>query len=327
MNHLRESRELFSMVDKNIRPINSASDLKPVANLLYECFQEAMDEDGEKYINYLRRISETPLFAKIVQRNPEKYSLPAEGFVFTEKGRIIGNITLSTLKVAHEVVYVISNVAVQPDSRGKGIAKELTKTALEYIESRGIKETWLQVKDDNQAALHLYDDFEFVTFMTRTTWMQKKINSLFLKEINSTIHKRKKVDWVIQRDQLAALHPPELTASYGFEIGSFQPSLKQFIIDSLHDRIRVHWMDELGEEKGFISYELLPYQSYTNLWLAVPEEKSVESHFIRTLIPFAHSRVGNEIRINYPAGRAEESFSAIGMRPLNTLHWKRRSMS
>ncbi|NMC46994.1 MAG: GNAT family N-acetyltransferase [Chloroflexi bacterium] len=314
------------MIDKNIRPISVTSDLKSIANLLYECFQEAMDEDGERYISYLRRISETPLFAKIAQRNPEKYSLPGEGFVYKERDKVIGNITLSLLKAKHEFVYVISNVAVRPDARGRGIAKALTETALRYIESKGVRETWLQVKNDNQAALRLYDDFGFETFMTRTTWAQKKANTLFLKETNTTVHKRKKADWSTQRDQFAALHPAELTASFGFEIASFQPSLKQFIIDSLHDRIKVHWMDELGEAKGFISYELIPYQTYANLWLAVPQEKSAESHFLRTLIPFANSRLGKEIRVNYPAGRAEESFGVIGMHPLNTLHWKKRKI-
>jgi len=315
------------MIDKNIRPISITSDLKPVANLLYECFQEVMDEDGERYINYLRRISETPFFAKIAQRNPEQYSLPGEGFVYKKKDKIIGNITLSPLKVGHGLVYVISNVAVQPNARGRGIAKALTKTALQYIESKGVGENWLQVKNDNQAALHLYDDFAFETLMTRTTWVKKKANTLFLKETNATMRKRRKADWSIQRDQFIALHPPQLTASFGFEIGSFQPSLKRFIIDSLHDRIKIHWMDEMGETKGFISYELVPYQTYLNLWLAVPQEKSVESHFLRTLIPFAHGRVGKEIRVNYPAGRAEESFSVIGMHMLNTLHWKRRKIS
>ena len=105
------------MFDPSIRPINLNTDLDGLADLLYLSFSDARDADGERYIAYLRRISQAALFTEIAKRNPEKYSLPGEGFVYEEDGRLLGNITLSRFELGAETVYLISNVAVNPEDR------------------------------------------------------------------------------------------------------------------------------------------------------------------------------------------------------------------
>jgi GNAT superfamily N-acetyltransferase len=281
-----------------------------------------MDEDGERYIDYLRRFSQALLFTRMAQRKPEKYALPGEGFIYEDNGKLIGNITLSTIKIHDETVYLISNVAVLPEYRGKGIAKSLTRTALQYIESKGVKQIWLQVKRDNQPAIDLYDQFSFQTFMTRTTWIRKRTSLFLIENKIPSIRKRKKSEWETQKRLLERTYPAELTSAYCFEIASIQPVLRNVIKDVLRSRITNHWAVEIDQQVGFASYELFPEQTYVNLWIAAPE--AMEKRFLSLLIPAVHARIGKEIRVNYPEKEHADCFRAIGMQELNTLIWKRK---
>ena len=281
------------MFDPSIRPINLNTDLDGLADLLYLSFSDARDADGERYIAYLRRISQAALFTEIAKRKPEKYSLPGEGFVYEEDGRLLGNITLSRFELGKETVYLISNVAVNPEQRGRGIAKKLTQTALQYIESRGVKQVWLQVKHENQSAIHLYEKFGFHTFMTRTTWVREKRQAFVQKQNTASIRRRVRSDWEEQRKLFGVLYPPELTCSFGFEMDSMKPSFMITLQDFFRNTISKHWVLEKQGKRGFISYNMYPYQTYTNVWLAAPQDLMDES--IRELVPFAHQRIGLEI--------------------------------
>ncbi len=313
------------MINKSIRPLNLSTDLKEIANLLFVCFSDSMDEDGKRYIEYLRRFSQSLLFTKMAERNPEKYSLPGEGFVYEDKGKLVGNITLSPMKCQDEMIYLISNVAVLSEYRGKGIAKTLTRTALQYIESKGVKQVWLQVKQENQTAIDLYTQFQFQSFMTRTTWIRKNTN-LFLHQPGKIfLRKRKKDEWEIQQKLLGRIYPAELTTAYGFEIASIQPRLRNVINDVLRSRITTHWVCEIDQQIGFVSYDLFPEQSYVNLWVAVSE--TMEEQFLEVLIPTVHYRIGKEVRVNYPENECSTCFREIGMQELNTLLWKRKYLA
>ena len=313
------------MINKKIRPLKISTDLKQIASLLEVCFSDSMDEDGKRYIAYLREFSQTILFTKIAEKNPEMYSLPAEGFVYEEKEKLVGNITLSPMKYGDEIVYLISNVGVLPEYREKGIAKLLTKTALEYIMCQGVRQTWLQVKQENHAAIELYRQFQFQSFMTRTTWIGKREN-LFLKKFDEySLRKRKKEEWKTQKKLLERVYPGELTATYGFEIASMQPKIKNFVKNFLRGRITNHWAAEVNRQVGFVSYDLFPDQNYVNLWLGVPQP--LEAQFIHILIPAVQARICNEIRVNYPEKECSDCFLAVGMQELNTLIWKRRYLS
>jgi len=312
------------MINKSIRPLNLSTDLKEIANLLFVCFSDSMDEDGKRYIEYLRRFSQSLLFTKMAERNPEKYSLPGEGFVYEDKGKLVGNITLSPMKCQDEMIYLISNVAVLPEYRGKGIAKTLTRTALQYIESKGVKQVWLQVKQENQTAIDLYTQFQFQSFMTRTTWIRKNTDLLHQPQ-KIFLRKRKKDEWEIQQKLLERIYPAELTTAYGFEIASIQPRLRNVINDVLRSRITTHWVCEIDQQIGFVSYDLFPEQSYVNLWVAVSE--TMEEQFLEVLIPTVHYRIGKEVRVNYPENECSTCFREIGMQELNTLLWKRKYLA
>ena len=73
-------------------------------------------------------------------------------------GRMIGTIGLQNLGGDGE----ISNVAVLPEYRCRGIAHELMEQALEAGHAGGITRFTLEVRSGNTAARALYDSFDFV---------------------------------------------------------------------------------------------------------------------------------------------------------------------
>jgi len=56
---------------------------------------------------------------------------------------------------------LIANVAVDADYQHRGIATALTSHALRFILRNPETEIWLQVRSDNEPAIHLYQKLGF----------------------------------------------------------------------------------------------------------------------------------------------------------------------
>jgi GNAT superfamily N-acetyltransferase len=83
----------------------------------------------------------------------------APGFVWNEGGRVLGNVSLR--RASEWGGFFIGNVAVHPDWRGRGIARELMKAALQAVSARGGRWVGLEVRADNQVARRLYEHLGF----------------------------------------------------------------------------------------------------------------------------------------------------------------------
>jgi ribosomal protein S18 acetylase RimI-like enzyme len=83
------------------------------------------------------------------------------GFVYEQDGKVVGNVTLSR-PTGHAHRWQVSNVAVLDAYRGQGIGRSLVETALDAIQQRGGRVAYLYVRDDNPAAVHLYESMGFV---------------------------------------------------------------------------------------------------------------------------------------------------------------------
>ncbi len=51
----------------------------------------------------------------------------------------------------------ILNIFVHPDRRGLGLATDLLRTALQRCKAAGVRCAWLEVRESNAAALHIYE--------------------------------------------------------------------------------------------------------------------------------------------------------------------------
>ena len=150
----------------NPRPLEMRHDLHAVADLIELCFSPTLDADGHRYIRQMRAAAKNPRAIGMVDR-----AAPGlHGFVWEEKDKIVGNLSLLPVVAERRRSYFIANVAVHPDYRRRGIARALTEAAFEFIRKRGISSIWLQVNEGNIGAIHLYQGFGFKERACRTTW-------------------------------------------------------------------------------------------------------------------------------------------------------------
>ena len=109
-----------------LRPIRLPGDLPAVADLVEMCFEATLDADGRRFIRQMRQ-------AASQKRNyPGRTGTLAtvKGFVWVEKGEIVGNVNIIPVTIQRRRSYLIANVAVHPDYRRQGIARILTEAAL-----------------------------------------------------------------------------------------------------------------------------------------------------------------------------------------------------
>jgi ribosomal protein S18 acetylase RimI-like enzyme len=150
-----------------IRALRPASDLGQLADLLENAFGEELTDGGERVLRELRLLHWLgPLNILFMGASSDIDGI-LTGFVWEDEGRIVGNVTVNHPGGSHQR-WQISNVGVLEEYRGQGIARRLVDAALGLILRRGGQTAYLFVRDNNPAAIHLYQAAGFVE-VDRTT--------------------------------------------------------------------------------------------------------------------------------------------------------------
>lgn len=147
------------------RPINMNRDIPQVLKLLELVFGNTLDADSRRMLSQSAQASQGPSFLWRLSPAASKLAL---GFVWEDNGRIIGNVTILTTKTPGR--YLIVNVAVHPDYRRRGIARELMEQVNRFIPARNGRQVLLQVVKENTAAIELYKNLGYRTIGSMTTW-------------------------------------------------------------------------------------------------------------------------------------------------------------
>lgn len=84
----------------------------------------------------------------------------APGFVWIEDGRVVGN--ASVRRASAPGGWLIGNVVVHPDWRGRSIGRRLVEAAIEAARERGAAWVGLEVREDNAIAAGMYARMGFV---------------------------------------------------------------------------------------------------------------------------------------------------------------------
>jgi len=307
----------------HLRAVDLRRDLDEVASLIETCFAGTMDEDGRDYVRYIRRMAN---YARLLGQNeqmPDRFAVPLNGWVWEDGGRIVGNLTLIPHHKQGKRVLLIANVAVLPEFRRQGIGRILTEQGIASAHKQGVDEVWLQVRDDNPPAEHLYRELGFIERLRRTTWLAEPDiphQRTTLDQVRVT--SRTAEDWPAQQAWLEKIYPPEAAWNLGFHLDrlkpGFLPTLKAFLGDQPYRCWSARWD---GQLLGVAAWE--PFTTPCDpVWLAAPPES--EEAAIRVLLPevrAALARRRKTLSVNYPAGRAVDAFLAAGWRMHHTLIW------
>ncbi len=313
----------------NLRPLDVRKDLLPVADLIELCFASTMDQDGQEYLRQMRQAGRDARFLSWAPEAAEKVAMPLSGYIWEEDGQIIGNLSLIPMRQQGHRIYLIANVAVHPDHRRRGIARALTQTALDRLEQRQVWAAWLQVRDDNPAAHHLYLSLGFVERARRTTWEARPSPRSMTRtsSVQIQVSARQYKDWEIQKQWLLENYPPEVEWNLNFNPNEFKPS---FLNDFLHfmegGRIK-HWA---ARRQGALTC-LLTWQttrmSADNLWLAAPGTADDES-LACLLAQALHDLSGKRnVAMNVDSTRPDEALIEAGFTNRQTLIWMERKLS
>lgn len=312
-----------------IRKVNVQKDLMGVADLIELCFASTLDTDGREYIRHLRGTAREMSRLSWVQGAAERLASPLYGYVWEEDGRIVGNLSLIPLNRRGRLVYLIANVAVHPDYRRRGIARQLTQTALDQLKARGVESAWLQVRDDNPVAYHLYLSLGFVERARRTTWQIDQITPLDRPiPAGIQIQRRSLQDWDLQAAWLNEIYPPDVAWNLPISFSRLSPDLLGYFLRWLRGETLEHWSAyEQGTPIGFASWEPMRASSDT-IWLATTLQ--YEDRAVLALLIHARAVLAGRSRplsINYPAGRAEIAFQRAGFSNRQTLVWMMASLN
>lgn len=113
--------------------------------------------------------------------NPDRIYLVAE-----YENRIVGGCMMTMIAGEGDV----SNVAVNEAYRGKHIATKLMRELLWYGEKNGIGDFTLEVREQNHAAIRLYENADFVSEGIRPNFYEKpKDNAVIMWRRKSSYRK------------------------------------------------------------------------------------------------------------------------------------------
>ena len=311
----------------HLRPLDVRRDLLPIADLIELCFASTLDQDGRDYLRHIRKAAADPALVRWLPGRGERASTPLFGYVWEQDRRLVGNLSLIPIYKSGHWIYMIANVAVHPDYRRRGIARELTERALTHIREHRVPTAWLQVRDDNMAAYRLYAAVGFIERSRRSTWMAAPNPQCELPP-GVQVTPRHAEDWEQQLRWLNEIYPLDTTWNMSYDPKRFRPSWVNQLWQWLNGEVQAHWSARKGGNGsgpakllGLASWE--PIRGYSDLlWVSAPP--STEDEALQALLPYAQQVLGRQRRplsVNYPYGRGVSAFLDCGFTLQNTLVW------
>lgn len=150
---------------EGLRPFDMRRDLLQLANLIELAFQSELDLIANPIVTEMRQLARSgPLLWFFNAFSPLLLSL-LYGYVWIADGQLVGNVSL-TRESAQLAIWSISNVAVHPDFRGRGIARQLMQAAIQEASRKGARWVILEVQSDNAPARQLYSRLGFQVYDT-----------------------------------------------------------------------------------------------------------------------------------------------------------------
>jgi ribosomal protein S18 acetylase RimI-like enzyme len=309
-----------------MRPVDTRRDISHVANLIETCFSQHMDEEGQEYLRHLRAAVRDSGMIHHVQGAGEMINYPLHGYVWVEDSKIVGNLTLMPYRWQGEWIYMIVNVAVHPDYRRRGIARQLTERALEHIHGRHVKRVCLHVRADNPQAINLYQSLGFDEITRRSTWISGGEVSATPPVKKLKVRPTHRPDWPLQSEWLKNAYPDEVAWNLGFHVARFNPGIVNSLVRFLAGDMLRQWSATLdGSLAGTASLEPTRQLSDT-VWLAISPDFADQP--VRALLQNILNTASQQRKysVNLPEGYFTQAMTDSGLTLQNTLIWMEKSV-
>ena len=152
-----------------IRPIQLPSDFAALSDILLASFHypeneswSVQSDEKEQIVDLIKNLARLwPLIRGIQLLSPSLRDLLV-GNIWEQDGKPVGTTILS--RRGSTDVWVVGTVAVMPEARRKGIARQLVEAGIELIRNKGGKKVLLSVIDGNVPAYSLYESLGFENY-------------------------------------------------------------------------------------------------------------------------------------------------------------------
>ncbi len=197
-----------------LRSVDPPRDLRAIVDLIEIGFRNELDPHGQKMLKQMQRVARHSLWFNPFTHTP----LEPTGFVWLEDGYIVGNLSLRRGLPSRNQGWLIGNVVVHPQYRGRRIGYALVQAALDDAAKHGARWVGLEVRQSNTAAYSLYEQFGFqkvgitqhLLRPAQHTWSETRLDAR-ARKLWSTSHPKDNVQWAelakqcYEREQLEVL--------------------------------------------------------------------------------------------------------------------------
>ncbi len=153
--------------EKGIYPLDLERDLPGVVHLIEQGFKDELDPQGWAMLRQMQDLARRPGWW--LRQNAQELQL--DGFVWREEGRVVGNASLRRAVPWANGGWMIGNVVVDPDYRGRGIGRALMQACLMDAERKGGSWVGLEVRANNLPARTLYESLGFTVVGEIRHWL------------------------------------------------------------------------------------------------------------------------------------------------------------
>lgn len=150
----------------SIRPFRAPNDLQTLADIIPKAFQypeneawSIQEDEVENLVDSMQSIRKIWWVFRTLQIFVPMLKDALRGFVWEEDGQVVGSVNV--LRQGRTDQWTIGNVAVLPEYRRRGIARQLVEQSIEYAKGREAKTIILDVVAGNVPAYELYEKLGF----------------------------------------------------------------------------------------------------------------------------------------------------------------------
>ncbi len=302
-----------------LRSYDPRRDMLALAILIEMGFPGRLDDAGERLIRGMRFFGRAGWLGALLGRWVLPPAAFPYGYVWEQDGQVVGNASVLPVRDFSER-WVMANVAVRPEYRGRGIARELVRACLELARQRGGRKVILQVDSDNEAALALYRSQGFQMLSERRTWRADARRLELQVASSEKARPRLPQEWRQQWALARRLYPEGLIWPYPTSAAFFRP-LHLERLGRLEDPHHWVWVED-GRILGSLSRRRGPTPGTERLILVV--EPAVRGRAENDLLAMAlgEARIrAREYILDYPLGQIEDLLRGMGWRPQRDLIW------
>lgn len=293
--------------------------MSALAELIELAFLENLETTGQNMVKNMRVLGRLGWVGWLIGRLVLPPAANPMGFVWEEDGRVVGNVSLLPVD-RYPKRWVMANVAVRPEFRRQGIAKELVKASIDLVRQYHGEIIILQADRDAAGVETMYTNEGFQALSTRTQWTCKAVGMDHNNPYADQVRLRTLGEWRDEWNMASRLHPEGIIWPFPPQIGLFQPA--GWAQRTGRQRGR-HWVwEQDGRKLGFLSAKWSFERGHWRLIMITEPEGygMVEDGLLTACLAELH-RIGGSCMLEYPADVAVEILNKKGFKPARTLTW------